>query len=173
MSQTSAFEEHRSPAARPEPLEELHLHRLLVCIDGSPTSELALRRAITMAHQDHAAVTLLVVVPDFSTQGTRWVVAGAPSPAELQEDADHHASRLLRETVERLPSDISVTTVLRRGRPGPEICAYARECGTYDAIMLGARGSGRIASVTTSVSNYVLRHADTAVFIAHPARGRH
>jgi nucleotide-binding universal stress UspA family protein len=156
-----------APAA---PLDELHLHRLLVCIDGSPTAELALRGAITVAHRDHAAVTLLVVVPDFATKAGGWVTPGAPCPAVLQEEADTNACRLLRETVERLPADIPVTTVLRRGKPGPEICAQARECGNYDAILLGARGVGRIGSLTGSVSSYVLRHADTAVFIAHPPR---
>jgi nucleotide-binding universal stress UspA family protein len=36
---------------------------LLVAVDASPTAELALRGAATVARRDHAAVTLLVVVP--------------------------------------------------------------------------------------------------------------
>ena len=44
---------------------------------------------------------------------------------------------------------------MRRGRPGPEIVAHARE-QTYDAILVGARGVGRVAAIIGSVSAYVL-----------------
>jgi nucleotide-binding universal stress UspA family protein len=37
----------------------------------------------------------------------------------------------------------------------------------YDAILLGARGVGRVGALVGSVSSYVMHHADTAVFVAH------
>jgi nucleotide-binding universal stress UspA family protein len=40
-----------------------------------------------------------------------------------------------------------------------------------DAILLGARGVGRIAALMGSVSQHVLHHAQTAVFVAHAPRG--
>jgi nucleotide-binding universal stress UspA family protein len=163
--------EERQAMPVPGPaLDELHIHRLLVAVDGSQTAELALRAAVTAAHRDHAAVTLLVVVPDFFVEASRWPMVGAPDPASLQAEADDAAWRLLRETVDRMPADVPLTTVLRRGKPGPEICAQARERGDYDAILLGARGVGRIGSLMGSVSSYVLSHAETAVFVAHPPR---
>jgi nucleotide-binding universal stress UspA family protein len=117
-------------------LGELHLHRLLVAVDGYNTAELALSAA----------------------------------PNALQQEADDEAERLLNETVERLPADIPVTKRLRHGKAGPEIVAQARECD-YDAILLGARGVGRVHALVGSVSSYVLHHADTAVFVAHSPRG--
>ena len=46
-------------------LEELHLQRLLVAIDGSHTADLALSAAVTAARRDNAAITLLAVTPNF------------------------------------------------------------------------------------------------------------
>jgi nucleotide-binding universal stress UspA family protein len=42
--------------------------------------------------------------------------------------------------------------------------------GRDDAILVGARGLGRISALVGSVSRYVLHHADVAVFVAHAPR---
>jgi nucleotide-binding universal stress UspA family protein len=151
-------------------LDELHIRRLLVAIDGSASAELAIRAAVTAGHQDHAAITLLVVVPNMVVESSKWPVTGAPDPAQLQSEADDEAQRLLRRVVDRMPADLTVKTVIRHGRPGPEICAQAEACGEYDAILLGARGVGRVGAITGSVSSYVMHHAKTAVIVVHPAR---
>jgi nucleotide-binding universal stress UspA family protein len=149
-------------------LEELHLHRLLVAVDGSNTAELALSAAVTAARRDNAAITLLVVTPDFAAEARTWI-AGSPNPAQLQREADEEAERLLSDTVERIPADIPVTKQLRHGKAGPEIVAESR-AHEYDAILLGARGVGRVGALVGSVSSYVLHHADIAVFVAHAPR---
>jgi nucleotide-binding universal stress UspA family protein len=150
-------------------LGELHLHRLLVAVDGSNTADLALSAAVTAARRDNAAITLLVVTPDFLGEARTWM-AGAPDPGKLQQDADDEAHRLLSETVDRIPGDIPVIKQLRHGKPGPEIVAQAQEQG-YDAILLGARGVGRVGALIGSVSQYVMHHADTPVFVAHSPKG--
>ena len=63
-------------------------------------------------------------------------------------------------------NDIPVTKCLRHGKAGPEIVAQSKE-HDYDAILLGARGVGRVGALVGSVSSYVMHHADTAVFVAH------
>jgi nucleotide-binding universal stress UspA family protein len=147
-------------------LDELHLYRLLVAIDGSESSTLALRAAITVARRDNATVTLLTVAPDASAQLTGFAVAAGLQPTS-QEMLDAEAEKILREAVEQVPDDIPVRTVVQRGKPGPAIVAHARECD-YDAILLGARGVGRVGAVMGSVSAYVVRHAEGAnVFVAH------
>jgi nucleotide-binding universal stress UspA family protein len=151
-------------------LGELHLHRLLVAVDGSNTAELALSAAVTAARRDNAAITLLAVTPDFLAESRLWTT-GSPDPSVLQEEADADAERLLSDTVERIPADIPVTKRLRHGKAGAEIVAQARECD-YDAILLGARGVGRVQALVGSVSSYVLHHADAAVFVAHAPRQR-
>jgi nucleotide-binding universal stress UspA family protein len=151
-------------------LDELHIRRLLVAVDGSPAAELAVRAAITAAHRDNAAITLLTIVPDMLAGPPHWAVAGATNPAAMQREIDDDACRLLRDIVARLPEDLPVKTRIRRGKPGPEICAQAKECGEYDAILLGARGVGRVGALTGSVSSYVMHHADATVIVVHPPR---
>jgi nucleotide-binding universal stress UspA family protein len=151
-------------------LGDLRFNRLLVALDGSGSAELALAAAVTAARRDNSALTLLTVVPDMVADSMHWG-PGAPSPVALQQEADEAAERTLREAVERIPRDIPVTTVVRRGKAGPEIVAYARE-HDFDAVLLGARGVGRVASLIGSVSSHVIRHAPTAVFVAHAPTDR-
>jgi nucleotide-binding universal stress UspA family protein len=159
-----------SVAAIPEPaamLGELALHRLLVAIDGSCNAELAVSAAITAARRDNAAITLLTVGPDLATSPAAWSV---PVAAAIDQQAvDDDGCRRLDETIARIPKDIPVQRIYRRGKPGPEIIKAANE-GDYDAIILGARGVGRVGALMGSVSSYVLHHADIAVFVAHAPR---
>jgi nucleotide-binding universal stress UspA family protein len=166
MSATSAPPQVE-PGPRPK-LGELSFHRLLVAIDGSVNADMALAAAVTAARRDHASLTLITVVADVAAEAARWAGAAGPPP-QIQDEADAEAERTLREAVERLPDDLPVTTVVRRGKAGPEIVGQAR-AGDYDAILLGARGVGRVGALLGSVSHYVLHHADTAVLVAHAPR---
>ena len=91
----------------PEPKEtlgELHYHRLLVAIDGSDSSTLALGAAVTVARRDHASLTLLCVVPDVTAEVARWPWP-ATSPQLLQDEADAAADRALRDAIDRILRD--------------------------------------------------------------------
>jgi nucleotide-binding universal stress UspA family protein len=150
-----------------EPVGDLHYHRLLVPVDGSDSSTLALGAAVTVAHRDHASLTLLCVVSDVLAEASHWTWATPQSPATMQEEADADAQRTLREAVERVPEDIPVKTLVRRGKAGPEIVKHAGD-SDYDAIVMGARGMGRVgAAIIGSVSQHVMRHAKVPVFVAH------
>ena len=150
-----------------EPLSELSFRRLLVAVDGSENADLALSAAVTAARRDRAAITVLAVSPDVLT-GASWPGA-VTSPSRLQDDADAYAQRVLREAVERIPEDIGVRSLFKRGRAGPVVVAEAAS-GDYDAVLLGARGLGRVGALLGSVSNHVLHHATIAVFVAHAPR---
>jgi nucleotide-binding universal stress UspA family protein len=141
----------------------------LVAIDGSESGDLALSAAVTAARRDRSALTVLTVVPDFAADAMRWPTTGAPDPTTLQAEGDAAAEALLRETLARIPADIPVTTVVRRGKAGREIVAQT-ECQDYDAVLLGARGVGRVGALIGSVSNYVMHRAHTVVFVAHGRR---
>jgi nucleotide-binding universal stress UspA family protein len=132
-------------------------HRLLVALDGSANAELALAAAVTAAQRDHATLTLVTVAPDAVAETARWAAFTGCCPAQLQREADEAAGRILRDGVARVPEDMPVTTVLRHGRPGPQIVAFARE-RDFDAILIGARASAgwahwwaasRVTSCTT------------------------
>lgn len=155
----------------PEPpasLGELHFHRLLVALDGSPHAELALSAAVTAARRDHAALTLVCVARDVAADTARHAAAYW-APPDSQEEADAWAETTLREAAARVPDDVSVTTVVRRGRAAREILAQLAE-QPYDAILLGARGLGRVALMMGSVSREVLHRAEVPAFVAHAPR---
>jgi len=98
-------------------LDELQLRRLLVAVDGSDSSTLALRAAITVARRDNAALTLLCVSPEAGHDIGRFALA-AGVPPTTQEELDAEAEKILRRTVELVPEDVPVRTIVRRGRPG-------------------------------------------------------
>jgi nucleotide-binding universal stress UspA family protein len=149
----------------PARLGELHYHRLLVAIDGSAHSDLALAAGVTVALRDHAAITIISVAPDMAVEAGRWAWATA-TPQDLQTDADDNALATLQSAVDLIPEDIPVTKIFRRGKAGPQIARAATE-SNYDAILMGARGAGGITGLMGSVSRYVLQHAKTTVFTAH------
>ena len=157
-------------AAVPAPsavIGELALHRLLVAIDGSANAELALTAAVTAARRDNATITLITVAPDLAATPATWSMPIGCSFDQSELDTD--ARERLDATIARIPADISVQTIYRRGKAGPEIIRAAKE-GDYDAIILGARGVGRVGALMGSVSSHVLHHADIAVFVAHAPR---
>lgn len=149
---------------------QLHFRHLLVALDRSASAELALTAAVTAAGLDRARLTLVTVVADVAAEAARWpAVASTPWPSQTEFDAD--GERMLQEALRRIPSEISVRLLLLRGKPGPQIVAHAAT-QDYDAIVLGARGAGVVASLLGSVSHYVLHHATTAVFVAHVPSAR-
>lgn len=156
-------EESKEPRKAGQPLGALQLRHLLVAIDGSFTSELALSAAVLVAERDRAKLTLISVSPET----WRWA-AGAYAPG-IQPDVDRATEQALRDAVARLPDGISIRTLFRRGKPGVEIVAAAEE-GDYDAVLVGARGTGRLGSFLGSVSRYVLQEAPIPVFVAHAPR---
>ncbi|MGK2955779.1 MAG: universal stress protein [Solirubrobacterales bacterium] len=147
------------------PLPDFTLRRLLVAIDGSANSDLALSAAFTVARRDNATLTLVTVEPDVVSAASLWSLVATPPP-ELQEEAHEAAQRVLDEAVARLPDDVPATKILRFGKAGPEIVAESAS-GRYDAVLVGARGVGRVGSLLGSVSQYVLHHAEIAVFVTH------
>jgi nucleotide-binding universal stress UspA family protein len=147
------------------PVEEIRFRRVLVAVDGSPHAELALSMAIALAQRDHARLTVLTIVPNVRDgAAAAWNVP--VDPVALQEEADREADRTLRAAIDAVPEDLPVCSRLRHGHAGPEIVAETVE-GQHDAVIVGARGLGRIGSMLGSVSGYVLHHVKVAVFVAH------
>jgi nucleotide-binding universal stress UspA family protein len=86
-------------------------------------------------------------------------------------DNDDVYSRILREAVDPLPSDVGVQTRIARGCPAPRILGTARECGC-DLIVMGAHGHGRLHhALIGSVSDAVLRISELPVLLVRAADG--
>jgi nucleotide-binding universal stress UspA family protein len=146
------------------PPPSMEFHHVLCAVDGSADAALALAAAILTVQRNHARLTLISVAEDAS----RRPGAVAFDPL-LQQRIDESTDEHLRDAVSAVPDDIPVTRLFRRGRPGQEIVAAAKE-GEHDAIILGARGVGRVGALMGSVSQHVLHHAKTTVFVAHARR---
>ncbi len=144
---------------------DMVFHDVLVAVDGSKDAALALAAAILAVQRNHARLTIIAVAEDV----TRRPGAIALDPT-LQQRVDETTEQHLREAVTSIPDDIPVTTLFRHGRPGAAIVAAAKE-GEHDAIILGARGVGRVGSLMGSVSQHVLHNASVTVFVAHAPRG--
>jgi nucleotide-binding universal stress UspA family protein len=144
--------------------------RILVAVDGSRHADLALASAIALAERDHARLTIMTVVPRV-TESAAMAYGSGVDPVAMQRDADNAADKILRTAVDAVPDEQPVESVLRSGHAGPEIVAQAKD-GDHDAILLGARGLGRIGSMFGSVSQHVLRNAGAAVFVAHLPDGK-
>jgi nucleotide-binding universal stress UspA family protein len=137
---------------------------VLVAVDGSKDAALALAAAILAVQRNHARLTVIAVAEDV----TRRPGALAFDPT-LQQQVDTETEEHLRDAVASVPDDIPVTTLFRRGRAGPAIVTAAAE-GEHDAILLGARGVGRVGALMGSVSQHVLHNASVTVFVAHAPR---
>jgi nucleotide-binding universal stress UspA family protein len=146
---------------------ELRFGHLLVAVDGSDNAYVALAAAVASAQSHNARLSLICVAAPPRRTGAIARFAGIDSALELRVEA--RTRRILRTCLDRIPTDITVRTLVRRGRPGPEILAAARQ-DDYDAILLGARGIGSIRCLMGSVCHYVVQHAGTAVIVTHRPR---
>jgi nucleotide-binding universal stress UspA family protein len=150
-------------------LGDLRFHRLLIPVDGSGASWLALSAGVRIAQRDHATLTLLTAV----AAGARWGGPWAPVvPGVPEAEACAEAEARLRAAASRIPAGIGVRLIVREGRPGPVIVEEA-DPARYDAIVMGARGGGRLHALLGSTTGYVLKRSAVTVFTAHPGAAEH
>lgn len=137
---------------------------ILVAIDSSPTARRALRESADLAEALNARLTIISVAPEVPGYAYR---AGVDVHA-LALEAEAETEKLIRESVESLPADLQVTTVLKHGNPGEEIVKQISD-GDHDLVALGSRGLGRVTSnLLGSVGAYVHYHARTTMLVVHP-----
>jgi nucleotide-binding universal stress UspA family protein len=140
-------------------------HSILVAVDGSPHADSALTHAIDMAECWRSRVTLLTAIvrpPTIAYYGA----AGA-FVQTLLEEAEADAGTILARARDRIPDDVSVTTVLSRKPAQPAIIGQI-EAGGHDLVVMGSRGRGPVRSALLgSVSHHVLHHSPVPVLIVH------
>jgi nucleotide-binding universal stress UspA family protein len=138
-------------------------HNILVAIDGSPDADQALTQAIDMATCERARLTIfsaVVAPPAVTYAGVSGEVA-----AGLARDAGAESDAILRAAVDRVPDDVSVTTVLGGAPVRPTLLRQLKD-GRHDLVVMGSRGRGAVRSVLLgSVSHYVLHHSRIPVLI--------
>jgi nucleotide-binding universal stress UspA family protein len=142
---------------------------ILVSVDGSADSDDALTEAIDLAKAAHGRLTLFTAVqqpPSIALTG----VAGATAAGVMSEDLERESQELLTAAEQRIPEDVSVSTILTRGPVRTALLDAIRD-GDYDLVAMGSRGRGAVsAAVLGSVSHFVLNHSLVPMLIVHHDR---
>jgi nucleotide-binding universal stress UspA family protein len=142
----------------------MRFHNILVAVDGSRHSDMALEHAIELARDGNARLTILTATP--SPPGVARAGPGAAALAATEVEIEHDFDKILREAVDRVPDDLPVTTVHASGPPAQAILSEM-DRADHDLIVMGSRGLGFARALMGSVSHRVLRHAPGAVLIVH------
>lgn len=139
------------------------MKNILVPVDGSKGSNLAIKKAREIGELQNSKVTILNVVSNLMN-----------NPYLLEHDYQLEINKVFsqqaQETLDKAleffegyPGEVK--TEVRLGDPAQEIIDEADE-GGYDLVVIGNRGLSAFSRVMMgSVSNRVLNHVKTSVFI--------
>ena len=140
-------------------------HNILVAVDGSTHADCALTHAIDLAQTQRARLTLMTAIvapPPIAYFGAAGEVINT-----VEYHAEVEAQGILSRARDRVPSDVSVTTVLSR-EPIETALIRQIEDGHHDLVAMGSRGRGAVRSALLgSASHYVLHHSPVPVLIVH------
>jgi nucleotide-binding universal stress UspA family protein len=140
-------------------------HEVLVAVDGSADAEQALMQAIDLADAERARLTLFSAV--VSPPAVAYAGVSGEVVANLARDAEAEAEKILHAAVERVPDQVSVSTMLSTAPVRLALLDQIRD-GHHDLVVMGSRGRGAVRSVLLgSVSHYVLHHSPIPVLIVH------
>ena len=134
--------------------------RILVPVDFSPHSELALRYATALASRLGASLEILHVVEDPIAPRAWGSEIPIPDLSELQTNLIAEAERQLEQyRVITKGSDVRTVTTVRMGQLAHTITTYAK-AGTIDLIVMGTHGRSGLAHLLIgSVVERVVRQA--------------
>ncbi len=154
----------QASSRRSRPDQGRGIRHILVCVDRSPSADLCLAYALSLANTFDSAVTLLYVMrppreerggPQ-TTDALGWEIA--------RQEASAYLVRL--ETEATSSSGRRIDVRLEQGRPAERIVAVTREIGA-DLAVLGSHGEiGAAAWSLGSTALQVLATARSSVLIA-------
>jgi len=141
---------------------------ILVSVDGSPDSELALDEAIDLAKVSNARLTILTAIVHPASWAYSGINAGAAQ--QVARELEQEAKQILHDAEQRVPQEVSVTTVLSSDPIRHALLKRVDE-GQHDLVVMGSRGRGAVAStVLGSVSHHMLHHSPVPVLVVHADR---
>jgi nucleotide-binding universal stress UspA family protein len=143
---------------------QLHGHRVLVCLDGSPFSERCLPFGISFAKTFGSALTLIrVMQPRHEHAGPQ--LTDALGWEISRQEARGYLERLQGEAATALGRPVDIR--LEQGSPAERIVDLARELAA-DLTVLGTHGEGGVTAWNLgSTVEHVLAGARGSVFLAH------
>lgn len=139
------------------------MRKILVPIDGSKNSKLALKKARELAELSNGEVMVLTVIKDLVSH---LYTLENKDKMEIRKVFLEQGEGILREGLEIFKDyPGKIDSILVKGDPAQEIIKIAEE-GKYDLVIMGSRGLDAFSRVMIgSVSNKVLNHVRTSVLI--------
>jgi len=127
---------NRTRTTQTGPIASRKPKRILVPIDFSPDSKMALRKALEIAKDIQASLMVLHVMDSMYRVGR----LESPPLRQLKREAHEQSCRALAELVKReIANQDNVKHLVRIGVPYAEIVAFA-EKERIDLIVIGSRG---------------------------------
>jgi nucleotide-binding universal stress UspA family protein len=142
----------------------LAVSRILVPVDFSPHSELALRYAAALASRLEASVELLHVMDDRIGSPVWTSEVPVPDLSDLRKNVIADAEdQLERYRAVAELARVRTATTVRTGQPSKTIIEHART-GGIGLIVMGTHGRSGLAHLFMgSVAEHVVRHAPCPV----------
>ena len=137
--------------------------KIVVGVDGSPSSRAALRWAVRQAALTGGAVDAVMawLIP-MVLRTSAWAPIYVDEETGLKEDARKTLDAVISDEVQPCDSQL-VTPRVVNGRPAQVLQEAAAEA---DLLVLGSRGHGSFAdALLGSVGQYCVHHADCPVLI--------
>lgn len=143
----------------------LSVHRVLVCLDGSPASEVCLPYAIAIARTFGSRLTLMHVMQHPHSEHHKPQTADALDWEISRQEARAYLERHGQATALALGRPVDVR--LEQGHPAQRIVGLARELGA-DLTVLGSHGEAGVTAWNLgSTVQQVLAVMRSSVLIAH------
>lgn len=145
---------------------EILYKKILVPVDGSKNSFVALKHAVAIARSFGSEISILYVSALSSQVPSYEQVKGAKIPANSSTDPAGFAKTIMTEALKHVPEGVPVQTYNEVGEPRIAITEFAQH-NKCDMIVISSRGLGTIASLLIgSVSSYVVKHSKCPVLVA-------
>lgn len=145
-------------AGTAEPARVAPMRRVVCATDFSEPAALAVEYARDFAAAARAPLSLVTVID--------WPFgesAGDDPVSRLRQNLQQEAADRLNVLARRGASEPPCELVVREGKPGREIVAFAKECGA-DLVVVGVSGRGAVdLAVLGSTAHQVLRESPCAV----------
>lgn len=139
------------------------MKKILVPIDGSKNSKLALEKARDLALLSNGEVMVVTVIKDLVSH---LYALENEEKVEMRKVFLEQGEKTLKDALETFKDcPGKIDSMIVEGDPAQEIIRLAEE-GEYDLVVMGSRGLDAFSRVMIgSISNKVLNHVRTSVLI--------
>lgn len=136
------------------------MKKILIAIDGGPTSEKIALSGFQLGQQLNAEIALVSIVDT-----SNLMTDGAITPRELADILNTDAKKNQQILIDKIFKNFKVFTFIEEGKPYEGILKVAQEWNA-NLIVLGTHGRTGISHLLMgSVAEKVLRHSDKPLFI--------